>query len=177
MFVLNETGSNALIVGQAPAKNDDPLRPLCGKSGRRIAEMMGDFPNLIPTHHDIMMATFDRANLLDYWPGSASGKGDKFPMDEARREAAALWDHCLGFTTCRYDWLLLLGRNVQRAFRQSDPWMEWRLMMPQALQIAALPHPSGVNHWWNDETNTALAAEFLSDWRKTVERQRTTTDV
>jgi uracil-DNA glycosylase len=168
MYVLSSSGSRALIVGQAPAKLDDPTRPITGKTGRRLAGYMGFFED----EQDLFEGAFDRANLLDCYPGK-QGKGDAFPREEAQRGAISLYIDRLGPVSCKYDWLLLLGRNVARCFAQQlKPWMEWETWMPQGLRVAVFPHPSGVNRWWNEEANRVAASMFLRDWRREIhERQ------
>jgi uracil-DNA glycosylase len=58
-----------IIVGQAPGPNTDPLEPLSGRSGARLAELCG-------ITHPEFLARFDRRNLLPKFPGRSGGKGD-----------------------------------------------------------------------------------------------------
>jgi len=57
--------------------------------------------------------------------------------------------------------LLLLGQKVCDAFGVSDPeWLEWyasQLWRP----MIAVPHPSGLNRWYNDSENAARAGDLL----------------
>lgn len=90
-------------------------------------------------------------NLLAEFPGK-SGKGDAFPIALARARAARMR---LGGE------VVLLGRHVARAFgAQGAPFLEWFDL--RGAWAAVVPHPSGVNHWWNDPANTNRAAVFLA---------------
>ena len=85
------------------------------------------------------------------------------PAAEARERAAALVPRLSGRR------VLLLGSNVAGAFGFFDrPALRWqtfyhfdgethRRVGPTAL----LPHPSGVNLWWNDPENRGRAARFM----------------
>lgn len=134
-----------LIVGQAPSRLSDPREPLSGRSGRRLASLLAlDLPEFL--------AAYDRVNLLARFPGKLS-KGDAFPIDRARRRAAAI----LAATEPRR--LVLLGRGVSAAFGLRDAsLLAWR---PLAGHLAAVcPHPSGVCLWWNDPRNVGQARAF-----------------
>ncbi len=172
-WIMQKGISNALIIGQAPAQHDDPSQPITGRTGRKLASLMD-------MSFEEYQCTFDRANLLDEWPGRRNmGVGDAFPLEEVRRSAYSLWSTYLGVTSCQYDWVLLLGRAVENAFggRKPMPWMKWELIMPQAMKVAVLPHPSGVNRWWNETANKRAAKRFLRDWRVQVEGQKTEANV
>lgn len=61
------------------------------------------------------------------------------------------------------DAIILLGRRVQRAFglEQQEPLTT--IVRGSGTTILCLPHPSGLNRWWNDpahvvEATTALRA-------------------
>jgi uracil-DNA glycosylase len=136
-----------LLVGQAPGPSGDNSRPLSGRIGKRLAQLMG-------VSFDAYLSTFDRINLLASFPGKSDGKGDKFPLHEAR-EIASLLD--LGGRP----FVLLMGRGVARAFGMiGTPWLEWFEL--RGANVAVVPHPSGVNRWWNDAKNEAEARSFLA---------------
>jgi hypothetical protein len=51
---------------------------------------------------------------------------------------------------------VLLGRRVAAAFGlASAPYLEWTEARGRTWVV--MPHPSGVNRWWNDEENRLLA--------------------
>lgn len=114
------------------------------------------------------------ANLLPRYPG-AGRKGSSFPVAEARLEAERLEkilkrDPPLssglyafnGRAFRRPERVLLAGRRVARAFRLPEGGAYFR----EATRVAGIPtylvpHPSGVNRWWNAPGNREVAAEFL----------------
>ena len=140
-----------VLVGQAPCCGGDPRVPLTGRSGRFLASACG-----IPFWSYLRWTV--RVNLLDYWPGK-SGKGDAFPMAEAREAAAALEPSLKGRRA------VLLGHGVASAFGLGGrPYLGPWEVVPRPLgsfAAAVLPHPSGVNRFWNDPTNRERAGRFL----------------
>lgn len=87
-------------------------------------------------------------NVLSAFPGK-SGKGDRFPLAEARQCAAKI---CLEPVT------LLAGSNVARAFQLSPALFTWNDV--QGCRVAVVPHPSGINRWWNDPAHVAQFRAF-----------------
>ena len=56
--------------------------------------------------------------------------------------------------------VLMLGRRVCAAFgHQKLPWLHGSLSKHALL--VAVPHPSGLNRWWNDPANVELAETTL----------------
>lgn len=175
--MIARVGSSTLIVGQAPVKGQDPDRPVTGRIAARIAGFMG-------VTEAEFVAAFDRTNLIREWPGKkvviveASGpsdlkaqlgkvdSGDAFPMHEARWGAGDLVDEV---TT--YERIVLLGGGVAGAFHLdcpgTVPYLRWVHMKvcgsdpEEPLPCAVLPHPSGLNRWWNEPRNVGEAQVFL----------------
>lgn len=139
-----------MLVGQAPSRTSDPARPLSGEPlSTKLAALCG---LTVPEY----LEAFDRRNLLPLWPGK-NGKGDLFPIRAARAAAADM-----SVLLVDRD-VVFLGRNVARAFgRPGLPFLAWHAGIggPPG-RAACLPHPSGVNLWWNDERNRRAAARFL----------------
>lgn len=139
-----------LLIGEA---SRDGGRPLDGPSGRRLAEAAG-IPDLY--------ARFDVINLFPDWPGRANGKGDAFPKEMARTHALSLRAQL-----ARRQRVVFLGRRVAEAFLPLTgadlPYLFWWPEdAPQnRTRFAIVPHPSGVNLWWNDPENREAAAEFM----------------
>ena len=136
-----------VLVGQAPGKR--PGEPLAGAAGRRLAALAGmDLPAFLDK--------FDRVNLLDEFPGKA-GKGDRFDAKAALERADQLREELAGRKA------VLLGRLVARAFRLPDDTYDWFQVVeaPPGVELAVMPHPSGVSHWWNDEANVRRASDFM----------------
>lgn len=133
-----------LVVGQAPAARMRSRRALDGASGDRLARLMGVAD--LHTHARVV-------NLLGRFPGRAGDKGDRFPLAEAREAACRLRPGA-------HRAVILLGRGVAAAFGAGGwPFLEWRRL--GSVPAAVVPHPSGVNHWWNDPANLERACTFL----------------
>lgn len=121
----------------------------------------GDPPLLLARHElaslcgvglEEFLKVFELRNVLGFWPGrNAYGKGDAFPLREARAAAQKM----------RFEQgqeVVLLGRRVAQAFH-----------LPQDLEYFAssgrftlAPHPSKVSRWWNVMSNRIRARQF---WR------------
>jgi uracil-DNA glycosylase len=137
------------VVGQAPGPNTDHREPLSGASGRRLAALCG-------VTLAEFLALFDRANLLDRWPGPKA-KGDRFDASEARMAA------CQFTPRLRRRRTVLLGRAVARAFHlHGRPMFEWLDEVGDGALVALAPHPSGISRWWNEPANARRARRF---WR------------
>jgi hypothetical protein len=108
---------------------------------------------LLDVTEDEYLALFSRKNLLPEWPGS-SGKGDAFPMADASLSAVAL-SHVM-----RDSYLLLLGKNVARAFGLNDVDY-FKEVQRDTLTMMVVPHPSGINRWWNEPSNRRLAHRHM----------------
>jgi uracil-DNA glycosylase len=141
------------IVGQAPGPNNGRRRAFEGPCERRLAALLGvDVRDL---RERVRMV-----NLLDEFPGDAGrhrGKGDAFPLDRARE--AARRKPLVGMT-------ILAGRNVATAYGIRNAlyfrWITvgWSKDTAPVL-VVVIPHPSGVNRWWNRRKNRLQARSFL----------------
>lgn len=136
-----------LIIGEAPGPAGAGP-PLDGAIGARIAEYAG------VTVDEYRAMTY-RANLLAAWPG------DAWPAAVAQASAEAMLHLMMEQRT------ILLGQRVAVAFGlRLAPLMTWRPLVddhPAYGEVAILPHPSGLNRWWNDPENRAAARRFLRD--------------
>ncbi len=144
-----------LLVGQAPSasmkRGDRPL--IGGKSGFFLQQLCGMTLRQY-------VKTFETLNLLSEYPGK-DGKGDRFPMKEARISAAL---YATGWSGRR---VIFMGKNVARAFgKDKMPPMEW-VSDERGFRYAIMPHPSGVNRWWNSKANMATAKAFLEKLKET----------
>jgi uracil-DNA glycosylase len=146
-----------LIIGQAPARGNDGLRPFAGQSGARLARLagVGESGDDLPRH-------FGLVNLLSHWPGKSSKKGDKFDMAQAKINAE---DILLGLSNRKPSYLLLMGRKVQTAFDLKGlEYLHRYRIHRQGFDrhcIVPFPHPSGINTWWNDPENVVLAEKLM----------------
>jgi uracil-DNA glycosylase len=136
-----------LIVGEAPSRVGDPSRPITGACGDRLACFCGvegiDFRRL-----------FARMNLLSVWPGR-SGKGTKWDRQTARAAAdvAARRFVCGRVVVC-------LGWRVADALSvKAGGYFE---PVPLRGSVAyVVPHPSGINRWYNERSNVAKMRRFM----------------
>ncbi len=175
----------AILIGQAPARSSRPgAWPLEGRCGERLARLAG------LSCYDELAAVFAVANLLPRWPGK-EGKGDGFPRRRAARAARRMhrvlgeeeWPRVVLLGRNVAGAFGLAGAPFLRWFepttgapsprarrRPRAAWYEegcW--LVPEELQPlvwpdsrwAVIPHPSGVNHFFNDPRSTILASAFL----------------
>jgi len=153
------------FIGQAPSRETDGKSPFTGKCGKFLAELLGTTQEQMLLDHDFM-------NVLDRYPGP-SIKGDKFPIPEAKIAARKKLAQLRGRA------VVLLGNNVARAFDcRSFRYMEWYeirnpdnyadVMVPL---MTVVPHPSGINRWFNREENRLIAAKFLRALADSTERK------
>ena len=142
-----------IFVGQSPSKRAAPTdEPFSGKSGAAVADLMGITPAEF-------RAAFTRVNLIPSYLGK-NGRGDKFDAALARPVAATL----AADPDAR---LVLLGKNVARCFAVDKRRtmaaiapLTWERLASGATAIV-LPHPSGLNRWYNVAANKTRAREFL----------------
>jgi len=135
-----------LLVGEAPAKGSK--EPLGGRSGRFLAKLLG-------MGMGGFLDAFDRANLLRFRQRPSAGKGDLFDLALASANARRMG--------LRGRDVLLLGKRVALAFGLKDPaWLRPVRLGKRERAAFVLPHPTGINRWWNDGGNRALATGLLS---------------
>lgn len=121
-----------------------------GQTGRRLAELCG-----VPYEVLIECARF--VNLLGRWPGRArSGTGDAWQPQAARRYAReVVWP-----LVTERDIVVLLGRKVADAMAvEGEPC--GLVVEAGRPWLVTLPHPSGVNRWWNDPQHRRQAVALM----------------
>jgi uracil-DNA glycosylase len=67
--------------------------------------------------------------------------------------------------------VVVLGEEVRRSlFMTVDRPLQWKTA-PEGFEFAMLPHPSGLNRWYNDDRNRAAAELFLEAlvWRSVTD--------
>jgi hypothetical protein len=170
-----------VVIGEAPNQAADALAEAASSRGYRgrlqksekgaFAERMldrvavtGTCGERIACLSGIMFREFlrrtDRFNVLRRWPGS-NGKGDLFPRDAAQQGALRLRRILPGRR------VLFLGRRAAGAFKVSGDYLTWARKevdlpgKPTKFEVAILPHPLGINRWWNDPENRGRAERFL----------------
>ena len=140
-----------LIVGQAPGRiaKDGPL--LSGQSATRLR-------SLLMTSRIEFEARATTMNVDDEYRGKA-GKGDLFKLRRGHAKFKVLT------ASHPSQPILLCGLAVARACGLIDApilrWFAW-----EGRWVAIMPHPSGINQWWNSAHNRVRAKSFLShSWR------------
>jgi uracil-DNA glycosylase len=149
-----------VLIGQAPSSAmPKDARPLVGGlSGTFIQGLTGCMTLREYVRRYVTL------NLLEYYPGK-NGKGDKFPPMEARLSAIELTPKLVGRK------VVFVGLSVAEAFGLISPinFFEWR-RCPSAWDVpwfqgAAIPHPSGINRFWNYPANMEKAERFFGALR------------
>jgi hypothetical protein len=138
--------SKLLFVGEAC--NLPSGEAFAGRSGARLAVLLG-------LSLEQFLATCDRVNLLDGWPGRSGGaKGHLFDVGRARTAAGRLR------LTERH--VVLCGLRVASAFglRRAVFLRPVELGRDEASCVV-LPHPSGIVRWYNSGANVRAASRTL----------------
>lgn len=136
-----------ILLGQAPSATSDPGEAFSGKSGARLAELCG------LTHADFLKA-FTRRNVADAYAGKqARGNGDRvfnraLPDDFPAPGAGKLF--------------IAVGAVAAQALGVKEAARHFQFYFINERIIVTVPHPSGVNRWWNEPTNVVKARKF---WR------------
>jgi hypothetical protein len=128
-----------IIVGQCnPYPGTEPLSRVPGSAGERLYRLFAE-AGITQEQYDAIPKT----NLL---------RGTFWSRREAKYHAGPVLAH-LGRTD-----LLLLGRDVVSAMSLRVP----RPLTWVSPGYAMLPHPSGLNRWYNDPVNRRAAVHFLA---------------
>jgi hypothetical protein len=141
--------SKPLIVGEAPSKNEIVPTPIEGRVGRRLARCAG-------LSFDEFIDRFDRMNLLSVRQDTQE-KGFVFDSRAAGIVARELRERLEPGRT-----VLLLGHRVADAFGIKGEYFA-TFAPPGEAVYYVLPHPSGVNHWWNDPANVEKMNAFMHE--------------
>lgn len=134
-----------VIVGESPGPNTAGRRPLmpwpAGASGERLMK----FADMTPGQY---LGRFVRFNLFPFHVPA-----DEWNVERAQRSAVTLRDSLVAEGTWR---IVLLGARVAKAFGIDSPWTRVEEFHANAtggtvITLVALPHPSGLNHDYNNE--------------------------
>lgn len=134
-----------MFVGEAPSKSTARYggHALTGETGRRLAEWSG-----------LSAAEFRAAvecrNVYTTLP-------ERWAHVRAAEFARVLWS---APETQRAPLVVLLGARVARAFGFTHA-VHFEVYQTGGPAVAVIPHPSGLNRFWNDQTNIARAETFL----------------
>lgn len=138
-----------VLLGQAPSGTGDPHRPFRGRSGTALARAVG-------ATLDELLSMVEAVNLLTEHPGRRpGGKGVLFPAEEARRAARRLLPRLRGRL------VLAAGRGAAQALGAPAGMGWFEEAAVGGCLVVLVPHPSGVNLWWNEPANRRLAARCL----------------
>ncbi len=132
----------ALLVGEAPARGTS--RPFEGNSGVRLRELIGEEA----------FGRLDLANLYRRPMPRDGHKGSHFPVAGARRKAREF-----SLPGGKGVVVLLAGQRVAKAFGVEARYFEPCLLRRRVCYV--VPHPSGVNRWYNVEINRWRAKRFF----------------
>lgn len=135
-----------LIIGEAPSKNAITDRPIEGRIGKRLASAAG-------LSYERFLDHFDRANLLSIRQ-DVVGTGFTFNILAAKVAASRLAEK---FEPGQI--VLLLGGRVSESFGLHSGYFEEHVVNEACVYI--LPHPSGINRWFNDPRNMAQMTTFM----------------
>lgn len=131
-----------LIIGVAPSKTTQGRPAFIGSSsGARLEALLGLQPGELGR-------IADTANLCSTFPGSKE-LGDVEPPHDTLEAAAADLD------LQGYERAVLCGDAVRRAFGVKDEYLS--IVEIRGVPTLVLPHPSGINRWWNDPANVRAA--------------------
>lgn len=130
-----------MIVGESPGKSGESGADVVRGSSRRMVDLCGG-------------ARLPWTNLLDEeilpWPRSYAERRAAELMN-SKQDALGPW--------------LLLGARVAEAFgidRGPGEWLQWYKSPQTRAHLVTVPHPSGLNRWWNEPANVAAAEELLT---------------
>ena len=144
------TAPKPVLVGQAPGRRSDPLRPFSGSSGARLERHLGIAAGTLGD-------CFELRNLIDRYPGRKEGaKGDGWDAAAARDRARALRRELEGRA------FVLAGRKVAAAFGVAEtPYFVWARFDGTKTSYAVIPHPSGVDRVWNSPATAARLRDLV----------------
>lgn len=145
--------SRPVIVGMNNPLSRDPEHalypypPRC--TGHRLYEMMREYGG-DGMSRARYLGTFERRNVL---------VGEEWSLRRAREAAPELRRLLAGRT------VVYLGQQVLAALElpRVEPltWQSGDLINEGPARWCLVPHPSGLNRWYNDESNRAAAARLL----------------
>lgn len=129
-----------------------------GAVGSKIGALLGI------SGSEFFHSRYARVNLNARFNGKA-GKGDVFDRKEAALQS-------VGWLGGKWTHYVLLGAEVAGAFGYKNP--EWLSAVGRYVRASAggevyknfffLPHPSGINSWWNDDFNRFRARKRLREF-------------
>lgn len=168
-----ERNETVIFIGQGPNQSSwersvetarrlqskDP-ETFCRKLSQRLA-LTGVLGNKVAALLGMTRAEFirkyRRLNLNDRWNGK-NGRGDAFDEEAGRAAAVEL------LADCHAARMVLLGQNVARCFGLEHHAPLSTGLFMNGIQFFLLPHPSGINRWWNEPKNARAAQKKLREF-------------
>lgn len=152
---------SCLLFGEAPNRAGFgrdlhvKLAARCKNQDALWKRSAGDFLQLVkkgdPALWSWLRVTTHR-NLLDYYPG------ERFPTKIGREVATKMWDGLVAGRP-RDHLVMLAGRAVASCFQvEADYWVP---IEKDGLRIVVVPHPSGLNRYWNDLIGRQHGLDYL----------------
>lgn len=141
------------LVGETNPYQDDPEDSIRYAMYPEPEESAGGrLCNLIlGMHQRDYLRSFERRNLL---AGPWEGKGVR---ERARASAA-----CLSWEMSEGDVVLMLGKKVFDSFFPGEVWLLFDVHQRCGRRHLVLPHPSGLNRFWNEFLSYAHVRTFLA---------------
>lgn len=139
--------SKIVFVGYCPSHRGSPEKPLDGPgTGHRLAALCG-------MSHEGYLRKFERVNLHYDTPL----KRDSATKKRGELSAAHIRHRYRGRR------IILLGHEVLEAFGldQCLSIAVWSVVMRDETRVSFIPHPSGLNRWYNDKKNIRRVEKFL----------------
>lgn len=146
------------LIGLAPSRRDLDALDERSQSGHRLAWLSGTEGRLRDVFHCV--------NLIET-PITDVGHSPRRKLRDSTLASMRVKAERLLLLADEGDHLVLLGRDVQDAFHLGK--VEY--FEPNARHcrwLHACPHPSGLNHFWNDEAEVVRAQRFFRLMRWTV---------
>ena len=147
---LFELGSvdRGLLIGPVPPRNGEDELPFSGRDGTRVREL------LHCATEEEFRDKWDTMYLIPRWPG-LSGRRERWPARLAQVLASRI-------VFCAK--VALVCGCAAEVFNLTPYFNEYPLSVLSGRPVPgfAIPHPSGVNRYWNSEENKRKAAEFFA---------------
>ena len=133
-------------------------------SGRRLRNYVGAK----------LWAKAEFRNVLNHYPGHSGDArgGDKWPIELARASASVMKHELNGA------YVMFVGKHVADAFGIHSEFNQYFIAnafhcwsqggVGGFFEFQVIPHPSGVNRWWNDRKNRATARRFFKSLRASL---------
>ena len=146
-----------LAVGEAPSRERFEV---ARESQQALASLRKRIDDLVPSSW-IDWSDWTFVNLFQR-PMPREGKGSMFPLEEARRQANTIMRFLRSTPEEEYDLVVLVGKRVAKAFGiDGAVYFGAYTWSPHGPTYYVVPHPSGVNRWWNDPVNRERFKKWL----------------